>query len=58
MAAGVHIARMRPHMLRQTFVTTMLDVGVDTVIPRSLPAAPARATRWAGVLVLPLRGAV
>ena len=25
----VHTARMRPHMLRHTFVTTMLDAGVD-----------------------------
>jgi integrase/recombinase XerD len=27
--AGVHIARMHSHMLRHTFVTTMLDAGVD-----------------------------
>jgi len=28
-AAGVHTARMHPHMLRHTYVTTMLDAGVD-----------------------------
>jgi site-specific recombinase XerD len=27
--AGVTIARMHPHVLRHTFVTTMLDAGVD-----------------------------
>jgi integrase/recombinase XerD len=28
-AAGVPIARMHPHILRYTFVTTILDAGVD-----------------------------
>ena len=27
--AGVHLPRMHPHMLRHTYVTTMLDAGVD-----------------------------
>ena len=28
-AGGVHVARMHPHMLRHTFITRMVDAGVD-----------------------------
>ena len=27
--AGIRVPRMHPHMLRRTFVTTMLDAGVS-----------------------------
>ena len=27
--AGIRLPRMHPHMLRHTYVTTMLDAGVD-----------------------------
>ena len=29
MTAGVRLPRMHPHMLRHTYVTKMLDAGVD-----------------------------
>ena len=38
--AGVKLARMQPHMLRHTFVTAMLDAGVDL---RDVPIAVRHA---------------
>jgi site-specific recombinase XerD len=46
-AAGVRIARMHPHMLRHTFVTTMLDAGSTCATPRSRPGMPTRGRRCA-----------
>ncbi len=40
--AGVRMPRMHPHMLRHTFVTTMLDAGVSPATCRSLPVTPTR----------------
>ena len=42
-AAGVRITRPRPHMLRHTFVTTMLDAELTCETSRSLPATPIHA---------------
>jgi hypothetical protein len=38
--AGIRMARMHPHMLRHTFVTTMLDSGVS---PRDVQIAARHA---------------
>ena len=38
--AGVKLARMQPQMLRHTFVTAMLDAGVDL---RDVPIAVRHA---------------
>jgi integrase/recombinase XerD len=46
--AGVRIARMHPHMLRHTYVTKMLDAGVDLrdtqIAARHADRAPLCAT--------------
>ncbi|MFC5267230.1 tyrosine-type recombinase/integrase [Kribbella qitaiheensis] len=38
--AGVRLPRIHPHMLRHTFVTTMLDAGVDCVMYKTPPGTP------------------
>jgi integrase/recombinase XerD len=41
--AGVRMPRMHPHMLRHTYVTTMLDAGVRSATSRSPHGTPTRA---------------
>jgi len=43
--AGVRITRAHPHMLRHTFVTTMLDAGVDLRDVQIAPGTPIHARR-------------
>ena len=42
-AAGIQAARAHPHMLRHTFVTTMLDAGVGLRDVQITPVTPTRA---------------
>ena len=42
--AGVKLPRMHPHMLRHTFVTTMLDAGSTRATCRSPPGTPPPKT--------------
>ncbi|WP_205751858.1 tyrosine-type recombinase/integrase [Cryptosporangium phraense] len=45
--AGVRMPRMHPHMLRHTFVTTMLDAGVSLRDTQIAAATPTREPRCA-----------
>jgi integrase/recombinase XerD len=47
-AAGIQVTRAHPHLLRPTFVTTMLDAGVDLrdVQVAARPAAPRTTMRY------------
>ena len=44
-AGGVQVTRAHPHMLRHTFVTTMLDAGVDLRDVQIAAGTPTRAPR-------------